>query len=48
MQIITPVIIDGYVQWVHPWRVASGNPIYLYGVEFNSPYSPIQFEVDNG
>lgn len=42
---ITPIILDGYVQWVHPWRVDIGQAVYLYGAEFNSPYCPIQFEV---
>lgn len=44
---ITPVIIDGYVQWVHPWRVVAGRSVYLYGDDFNSPYCPLQFEVSN-
>lgn len=48
MSIITPVIISEYVQWVHPWRVVIGEPVYLYATEFGSPYSPIQFEVNNG
>lgn len=46
--IITPVIIDGYIQWVHPWRVAAGQPVYLFNEEFfGSPWSPVQFEVTN-
>lgn len=45
MHVVTPVILDGYVQWVPYWRAVSGQPIYLYGDEFNSPYSPIKFEV---
>lgn len=47
MSIITPVIISGYVQWVHPWRVAAGHPAYLYGEDFNSPYCPVNFEAFN-
>lgn len=42
---ITPVIIQGYVQWVHPWRVPAGSPVFLYGEDFDSPYCPVQFEV---
>jgi len=42
---LTPIISDGYVQWVHPWRAAQGQAAYLYGEDFNSPYCPIQFEV---
>lgn len=43
MNILTPVIIKGYVQWVHPWRVAAGEPVRLYSEEFNSPYCPVRF-----
>jgi hypothetical protein len=47
MSILTPVVIDGYVQWVHPWRVVIGEPALLYGEDFNSPYCPVNFEVCN-
>lgn len=43
--IITPVVLNGYVQWVHPWRVVGGQLAYLYGDDFNSPYCPIIIEV---
>lgn len=45
--IITPVVLDGYVQWVHPWRVAPNNQVWLYEEEFATPYCPINFEVSN-
>jgi len=44
---LTPIVLNGYVQWVHPWRAAQGRAAYLYGEDFNSPYCPIQFEVLN-
>lgn len=47
MSIITPVVISGYLQWVHPWRVAVGQAVYLYGEDFDSPYCPVSFEVSN-
>lgn len=42
---ITPIVLNGYVQWVHPWRADQGDPVFLYGEDFNSPYCPVQFEV---
>ena len=47
MNILTPIISDGYVQWVHPWRVTTGAPVFAYGEDFNSPYCPVNFEVCN-
>lgn len=44
---LTPIVLNGYVQWVHPWRAAQGLAALLYGEDFNSPYCPIQFEVRN-
>ena len=44
---LTPIVLNGYVQWVHPWRAAQGQSVYLYGEDYNSPYCPIQFEVRN-
>jgi len=44
---LTPIVLKGYVQWVHPWRAAQGQSVYLYGEDYNSPYCPIQFEVRN-
>lgn len=44
---LTPIILNGYVQWV-PWgRAGQGPSVYLFGEEFNSPYCPIQLEVCN-
>lgn len=45
LSILIPVIISGYVQWVHPWRLALGEPVFLYGEDFDSPYYPVNFEV---
>lgn len=42
---LTPIVLNGYVQWVHPWRVAEGVPAYLYGEDFDTPYCPIIIEV---
>jgi len=42
---ITPIVLNGYVQWVHPWRADQGQSVVLYGEDFNSPYCPVQFEV---
>lgn len=47
MKITTPVILDGYVQWVPIWRANQGVAAYLYGEDFDSPYSPVNFEVSN-
>jgi len=44
---LTPIVLNGYVQWVHPWRAEQGEAVYLYGEYFNTPYCPIQFEVRN-
>lgn len=44
---LTPIVLNGYVQWVHPWRALQGQPVYLYGGDFDTPYCPIQFEVRN-
>lgn len=44
---LTPIVLNGYVQWVHPWRAAQGQCVFLYGEDFDSPYCPIQFEVRN-
>lgn len=42
---LTPIVLNGYVQWVHPWRAAQGQAVFLYGEDFDSPYCPINFEV---
>lgn len=45
---ITPIMLPaGYIDWVHPWRYADGQPCYLYGPEFGAPYCPIQIELIN-
>lgn len=45
---LTPIVLNGYVQWVHPWRAAQGQSVYLWDDEyFGAPYCPIQFEVRN-
>lgn len=44
---ITPIVLNGYVQWVHPWRADQGQSVFLYGEDFNSPYCPVQFDVRN-
>jgi ribosome modulation factor len=38
---LTPIILNGYVQLVHSRCVMEGVPVYLYGEEFNSPYCPL-------
>lgn len=38
----TPVILDGYVQWVYPWRIREGELYYMLG-EFGC-FSPVEFE----
>lgn len=47
LSILTPIIFNGYVDWVHPWRVVVGEPVYLYGEDFGAKYCPVNFEVDN-
>lgn len=42
---LTPIVLNGYVQWVHPWRAEQGQSVYLYGEDFNTPYCPIIIEV---
>ena len=42
---IIPVILDGYVQWVRPYRLEGRQPAYLFGEDFGSAYCPVQFEV---
>lgn len=45
-QTLTPILLPlGYIDWVHPWRVAEGSPAYLYGEDFDTPYCPIIIEV---
>lgn len=44
---LTPIVLNGYVPWVHPWRAEQGQSVFLYGEDFDSPYCPIQFEVRN-
>lgn len=39
----TPVMLNGYVQWVYSWAVTSGEAVHLYGEDFNTPYSPVEF-----
>lgn len=45
MKTTTPIILDGYAQWVNTWRASEGASVYLYGEDFNSPYCPVSFEV---
>jgi hypothetical protein len=47
LSILTPILFKGFVNWVHPWRVVVGEPIFLYGEDFDSPYCPVNFEVTN-
>ena len=45
---LTPIVLNGYVQWVPYWRAVTGQPVYLFGEDdFGSPYCPIEFEVRN-
>lgn len=44
---LIPIVLNGFVDWVSPWRAAQGQAVYLYGEDYNSPYCPIQFEVRN-
>lgn len=45
--ITVPVTRYGYVQWVWPTSVRPDELVFLYGEDFNSPYCPIQYEVQN-
>lgn len=47
LSILTPILFNGFVNWVHPWRIVVGEPIFLYGEDFDSPYCPVNFEVAN-
>lgn len=47
MIITTPIILNGFVQIVPNWRASQGQPVYLYGDDFDSPYCPVSFEVTN-
>lgn len=42
---LTPIMLNGYVQWVHPWRADGADSAYLFGEEFATPYCPVIFEV---
>lgn len=44
---LTPIVLNGYVQWVHPWRIGSGEPVFLWGEDFGAKYSAVIFEVRN-
>ena len=39
----TPILLNGYVQWVYSWYATTGESVYLYSEEFNTPYSPVEF-----
>ena len=42
----TPVMLAaGYIDWVAPWRLSDGQPVRMYGEDFNAPYSPVIIEV---
>lgn len=42
----TPVMLAaGYIDWVAPWRLADGQPVRMYGEDWNAPYSPVIIEV---
>lgn len=44
MKTLTPVLLPrGHIDWVYPWRSTEGEPAYLYGEDFNSPYCPVIF-----
>jgi len=47
LSIMTPILFNGFVNWVHPWRIVVGEPIFLYGEDYDSPYCPVNFEVTN-
>lgn len=48
MQIMTPVLLPrGYIDWVYPWRASEGQPAYLYGEDFDTPYCPVIFVAEN-
>lgn len=47
LSIFTPILLNGYIDWVRPWRVVLGEPVYMYGEDFDSPYCPVDFEVEN-
>lgn len=40
-----PIIRCGYVDWVYPWRINEGSPVYGFGD--HNGYTPIMFEVPN-
>ena len=43
---LTPILLPrGFIDWVNPWRVPEGGPVYLYGEDFDTPYCPIIIEV---
>lgn len=44
MRVKTPIMVSaGHIDWVYSWRVDSGQSVLMYGVEFNSPYCPVEF-----
>lgn len=43
MDVYTPIILNGYAQWVHPWRIVFGDQVFQYGEDFNSQYCPVTF-----
>jgi len=45
LQILTPVLLAlGYIDWVNQWRAAEGQPVHLFGEDFDSPYCPINIK----
>lgn len=47
LSILTPILFNGFVNWVHPWRIVVGEPVFLWGEDFGAKYSAVIFEVTN-
>lgn len=43
MSVLTPIIFNGYVNWVHPWRISVGEQFFMLGD--HGGFCPVQFEV---
>lgn len=40
--ILTPILMNGYIEWVCPWRIPQGDQFYMLG-DYGG-YCPINIE----
>lgn len=42
LQVLTPILFNGFVDWVRPWRIREGEQFYMLGD--HGCFCPINFE----